>query len=512
MQTNDFSTLPTSWQIKTLGEVCEITMGQSPLGEKVIDKRKNAYSKALEFHQGKIHFTDKFIAESEVVTTDIRKIAQKDSVLLCVRAPVGVINITQRQIAIGRGLCALNLKDSSNDFLYFYLLTLKNYFNQKATGSTFSAINLDTIKNTKIPLPPLDIQKRIVSKLDEAFSRIDNGVAHLKSAQNNIAKYKQSLLKAAFNGTLTDNLAQDSTLTDTLPHPKPLPQGEGLTLDSPAIARGNSKNSPSLAEGARGWVDSRNDTLACHTEGVARSISKNSNGRDSSLTAFARNDKERDISLSAKAQYDNNGINPNLPQGWTIKTLGEIAQIKGGKRLPKDSKYAETATPYPYIRVTDFEKMSVNTTNLKYLTKEIQQKIKNYTISKDDVYISIAGSIGKVGTIPDELDNANLTENAAKIVHSMDKKYLAFYLNSAEVQSQIAFFTKATTQPKLALYRIENLKVKIPPLQTQKQIVKILEKHFKSADKTSEFIESALNKARQLKSSFLKSAFEGKLV
>ena len=642
MQTNDFLALPTSWQVKTLGEVCEITMGQSPLGEKVIDKRKNAYSKAIEFHQGKIHFTDKFIAESEVVTTDIRKIAQKDSVLLCVRAPVGVINITQRQIAIGRGLCALNLKDSSNDFLYFYLLTLKNYFNQKATGSTFSAINLDTIKNTKIPLPPLDIQKRIVSKLDEAFARIDNGVKHLKSAQNNIAKYKQSLLKAAFSGTLTSESSLrevgttswqstkpchlkhsevSQTLESTQHFTHPLApsarEGENSTCHTEAlqkaevsqtleschtegVARSISKNSndrdislsakaqydklaviaseqgergnlsnksvdchspnrlrnddksvdchdltssnlamtdkhspslaenahlipppsavdnftrsPSLAEGARGWVDSRNDTLACHTEGVARSISKNSNGRDSSLTAFARNDKERDISLSAKAQYDNNGINPNLPQGWTIKTLGEIAQIKGGKRLPKDSKYAETATPYPYIRVTDFEKMSVNTTNLKYLTKEIQQKIKNYTISKDDVYISIAGSIGKVGTIPDELDNANLTENAAKIVHSMDKKYLAFYLNSAEVQSQIAFFTKATTQPKLALYRIENLKVKIPPLQTQKQIVEILEKHLTSADKTSEFIESALNKAKQLKSSLLKSAFEGKLV
>lgn len=172
-----------------------------------------------------------------------------------------------------------------------------------------------------------------------------------------------------------------------------------------------------------------------------------------------------------------------LPTNWQIKTLGEIAQIKGGKKLPKDAKYAETATPYPYIRVTDFENMSVNMTNLKYLTKEVQQKIKNYTISKDDIYTSIASSIGKVGIIPDKLHNANLTENAAKIVHSMDKKYLAFYLNSSEVQSQIAFFTKATTQPKLALYRIENLKIKIPPLEIQKRIVARLESAFEKIEK-----------------------------
>lgn len=172
-----------------------------------------------------------------------------------------------------------------------------------------------------------------------------------------------------------------------------------------------------------------------------------------------------------------------LPTNWQIKTLGEIAQIKGGKRLPKDAKYAETATPYPYIRVTDFENMSVNMTNLKYLTKEVQQKIKNYTISKDDIYTSIASLIGKVGIIPDKLHNANLTENATKIVHSMDKKYLAFYLNSSEVQSQIAFFTKATTQPKLALYRIENLKIKIPPLEIQKRIVARLESAFEKIEK-----------------------------
>ena len=178
--------IPQGWEIKTLGEVCEITMGQSPKGEQVFSYNKISSCHSdlecnereefqkdstlkdisathqcgnskngndfMEFHQGKICFTDKYLSESEFVTTDIKKFAEKDSILLCVRAPVGIINITKRKVAIGRGLCALKMKNQNNDFLYFYLLTLENYFNQKATGSTFSAITMNVVKNTLIPI------------------------------------------------------------------------------------------------------------------------------------------------------------------------------------------------------------------------------------------------------------------------------------------------------------------------------------------------------------------------
>ena len=500
MQTNDFLALPTSWQVKTLGEVCEITMGQSPLGEKVIDKRKNAYSKAIEFHQGKIHFTDKFIAESEVVTTDIRKIAPKNSVLLCVRAPVGVINITQRQIAIGRGLCALNLKDSSNDFLYFYLLTLKNYFNQRATGSTFSAINLDTIKNTKIPLPPLDIQKRIVSKLDEAFARIDNGVKHLKSAQNNIAKYKQSLLKAAFNGTLTDNLAQDSTLTDTLPHPKPLPQGEGLTLDSPAIARGNSKNSPSLAEGARGWVNPCNDILSCHTE--RSEVSQKSVNRD----IFASANASQPVgSLTLNMTNDEN---PNLPQGWIIKTLGEVFKVVGGG-TPATSKKEFWRGNIAWITSADIDLQGFTITPKRFITNEAIQSSTTNLVEKDTIVVVTRVGLGKVG-ITDRQTCFSQDSQALIPLEDLDVKFMAFQIKNQA--KNFLSISRGTTISGITKNTLKKVKLVVPPLQTQKQIVEILEKHLTSADKTSEFIESALNKAKQLKSSLLKSAFEGKLV
>jgi type I restriction enzyme S subunit len=148
-----------------------------------------------------------------------------------------------------------------------------------------------------------------------------------------------------------------------------------------------------------------------------------------------------------------------LPKGWVWTRFGEISRVMGGKRLPKGHVYSETPTNYPYIRVTDFENMNVNMENLLFLKPETQKIIQRYVISKEDIYISIAGSIGKVGLIPEKLDGANLTENAAKItsIKGVEKKFLCHYLNSTFSQQQISRLTISSNQPKLALFRIEQI-------------------------------------------------------
>lgn len=458
MQTNDFSNLPNSWQIKTLGEVCEITMGQSPLGEKVINKKQNTNSKALEFHQGKICFTDKFITESEVVTTDIRKVAQSNSILLCVRAPVGIINITQRQIAIGRGLCALNFKDknSNNDFLYFYLLTLKNYFNEKATGSTFSAINLDTIKNTKIPLPPLEIQKCIVARLESAFEKIEKGSAHLQDAKTKLAKYKQSLLKSAFDGTLTAAASLQGVEKAETIH----------KVDCHKSANANFHND--------------DKSVDCH---------------DLTSSNLAMTDKE----------------NPKLPQGWTIKTLGEVCEINPKNKLDDDLEVS--FIPMNLILDKFQNKFS-------YETKIWKNIKKGYTHFQNNCIalakITPCFENGKC-VILDNLKNgygAGTTELIILLPNLQETiaKYIFYFLNTQNFIEQGKRNFKGTAgQLRISADFVANCKIPLPPLETQKQIVKLLEKHLQHADKTGKFIESALNKAKQLKQSLLKSAFLGKL-
>jgi len=160
--------IPENWGWCRLGEVCEIIMGQSPKSENISKKGK------LEFHQGKIFFTSKYIQSSESYTNEITKIAPKNSVLICVRAPVGEVNITNRKLCIGRGLCSIvPLQEMSEIFVYYWTKILKEKFIQKATGSTFASISIDIIRNEIIPLPPLSEQHRIVEKIEEIFSELE---------------------------------------------------------------------------------------------------------------------------------------------------------------------------------------------------------------------------------------------------------------------------------------------------------------------------------------------------
>ena len=160
--------IPENWVWCRLGEVCEIIMGQSPKSENISKKGK------LEFHQGKIFFTSKYIQSSESYTNEITKIAPKNSVLICVRAPVGEVNITNRKLCIGRGLCSIvPLQEMSEIFVYYWTKILKEKFIQKATGSTFTSISMDIIRNEIIPLPPLAEQHRIVEKIEHIFAVLD---------------------------------------------------------------------------------------------------------------------------------------------------------------------------------------------------------------------------------------------------------------------------------------------------------------------------------------------------
>jgi len=205
---------------------------------------------------------------------------------------------------------------------------------------------------------------------------------------------------------------------------------------------------------------------------------------------------------------------PALPEGWCWVRVGDIGKVKGGKRLPAGHDYSDEMTAFPYIRVVDFHEFSVRSNELKYLKPETQAAIRQYTISKDDVYISIAGSIGKVGLIPEHLDRANLTENAAKIteLQAICNKFLAYCLASPISQEQISESTISTTQPKLALFRIEKIQIPIPPLPEQQRIVAKIEQCLSVVAEVETMVAALLARSVRLRQAILKQAFEGKLI
>ena len=155
--------IPENWCWCRLGDVFQITMGQSPEGTNVGETKKG-----MEFHQGKIFFTDKYIAESNQQTSEITKIAEPGSILLCMRAPVGKVNLTNRKICIGRGLSSVvTLGKISLEWAFHLFETLENEFINKSTGSTFKAITGDVVKEQIIPLPPIAEQEKIVEILEQ---------------------------------------------------------------------------------------------------------------------------------------------------------------------------------------------------------------------------------------------------------------------------------------------------------------------------------------------------------
>ena len=165
-----------------------------------------------------------------------------------------------------------------------------------------------------------------------------------------------------------------------------------------------------------------------------------------------------------------------IPENWRWCRLGTIAAVLGGKRIPAGRKLTEFNTGHVYIRVSDMTDGGVSTDRLLYVPEDIYPSISKYIINKADVFITVAGTIGRVGKIPDELDGANLTENADRLVLAgVNQDWLIKVLQSGMIQEQIAEATTKVGQPKLAIARIERFLIPLPPLAEQHRIVQRIE-------------------------------------
>lgn len=193
------------------------------------------------------------------------------------------------------------------------------------------------------------------------------------------------------------------------------------------------------------------------------------------LRAKRRSALARLDTLAQSIFLDMFGDSATNPKGWPVVTIADICEVKGGKRLPKGEEYSSTPTPHRYIRVVDLKAGRVDEEKLVFLRPEIQAQIANYVVNFGDIIISIAGSIGLVASVPTTLDGVNLTENAAKLVPrrrgEFDSVFLAAYLQTPYAQSQIRSHVGQVTIGKLALFRIEKIKVPLPELALQREFV-----------------------------------------
>ena len=162
-----------------------------------------------------------------------------------------------------------------------------------------------------------------------------------------------------------------------------------------------------------------------------------------------------------------------LPKDWKVERVGNISDIKNGNRIVKGHDYSDSVTEYPFIRIVNMENGTVSTDEIKYLKQETAEKMMRGIIHSDDVYITVTGRVGDAGTIPDKLDGARFTDNAAKL-YNLDgilPEYLSLYLRSKFGQDEVHRFTVGSTQPKLSMFRVEKMEVIVPPLEEQERTI-----------------------------------------
>lgn len=158
-----------------------------------------------------------------------------------------------------------------------------------------------------------------------------------------------------------------------------------------------------------------------------------------------------------------------LSNAITTVNLGEIADVKGGKRLPKGVNLIDIPNAHPYIRVRDLNNalFASLTPNYAYVDKGTQKSISRYIVSTGDVLISIVGTIGLTAIVDSTLDKANLTENCVKVTNlkHITPEYLLLYLRSQLGREAIAKGTVGAVQQKLPIKNIQAIPI---PLLSEK--------------------------------------------
>ncbi|HFX6476300.1 restriction endonuclease subunit S [Acinetobacter baumannii] len=464
--------LPTNWTETHLSSIAHIEMGQSP-----DSATYNFEKKGLPFFQGKTEFGEKYPTPVKWCSSP-SKIAQKDDILLSVRAPVGPTNLAKEISCIGRGLSAIRGYEGVETlYLYYYFKSIEDWLSQQGTGTTFKAINSEVIRNLTVNLAPTNEQIKIVEKIEELFSELDNGIEELKTAQKKLELYRQSLLKSAVEGELSKEWREIKTdVSET---------GEQL------LAR-------ILKERRERWEQDK-------------------------LKEFAEKGKNPPKDWKEKypepVQPDIENL-PQLPEGWVWASLDMLLEnIKAGKsfrceeRPPKEDE----------IGVVKVSAVSWGEYNeLESKTCIDATKINpDYYIKENDFLMSRANTIQLVGAcvISRDVTLTNmLSDKILRLDFILDslifKNWFLHIMRSKIGRQQIEESATGNQESmkNISQDSIKKISVPLPPTDEIKFLIKELSEKFNAIKETSNLLAMNFDNLVQQRKNILKDAFTGKLV
>ena len=345
------------------------------------------------------------------------------------------------------------LKPKSKDvnilFVFYYMQTVKISFD------THKRYWISVFSKLPVPLPPLPVQQAIVSKIEELFSELDNGIAQLKTAQQQLKTYRQSVLKWAFEGKLTE---------------------EWRLVGMAGFEPTTSKNKKSR-----------------------KSINPTNHGLDNKLNA------ERE------------GFEPpDLPEGWKWVKSGDLFSFVTSGSRGWAKYYSNDGAIFIRITNMDFNTLDLDLreSSIQYVNPPLGSEGIRTKIQEGDFLFSITGYLGMFAIAP-KLDNAFVNQHVClcRPIDGFNKKYVGYWIISES--GGIHYLNKNKKGAVKAGLNLDDLKsfpVPICSLEEQHQIVQEIESRLSVADKLEESISASLQQAEALRQSILKRAFEGRLI
>ena len=324
-----------------------------------------------------------------------------------------------------------------------------------SAGINLPRASFKKLREYVFPLPPLAEQRRIVARLEKLEAPSRRARAALDAIPPLLAQTRQSLLAAAFRGDLTSDWRQQ--------HP---PEDSGSSIVTALEA----------AHGEAGGHKLGNAAQA--SEGV------------------------HDLTLN------------DFPASWGLTDLRNLCPpgkpITYGILMPGPDR----ADGVPYIRVADFPGDTINMETIRRTSKEMDAKFARSRLSTGDLLLSIRGSVGRLTTIPSELNGANITQDSARL--SISKKVVTRFaehmLRAPQTQTRMQLAVKGVAVRGINIGDVRSLQMPIPPLTEQREIVRRLDHALARLDATAAAHTAAVAELDRLDQSLLAQAFSGKLV
>lgn len=390
----------------------------------------------------------KLYPEVRKYCTKPKKIAKKDDVLLSVRAPVGPTNLAESECVIGRGLAAINSHELAHKYLLYYFRYIEPWLSEQGTGSTFKAIGGQFLKELSVKLAPQAEQTRIVEKLDEVLAQVDTIKARLDGIPAILKRFRQSVLAAAVSGRLTEEWRKNSS---------------NIEVDLVSLNKDKNKL-------------------------IENKLIKN------------------DLSFEyAERMYD-------APDSWAILKLKSVAKkiTDGEHKTPirqQSGRYL--------ISARNVRDGYISLENVDYVDESEYQKLRQRCDpNKGDILISCSGSVGRVSLV--DADDKYVMVRSAALVKLLDEYmlnyFLVYALQSPQLQKRIDESSKSTAQSNLFLGPIKELEVPLPPIEEQREIVRLVDQYFAFADTIEAQVKKAQTRVDNLTQSILAKAFRGELV